>query len=82
MFHKHDFIVYGAGGFWDIEVKNTATIRPADLQSLRTFSTDYPEARTILLYRGTERLRIGGILCMPCEQFLQSMKPGDTLSIE
>ncbi|MEX1184770.1 MAG: DUF4143 domain-containing protein, partial [Gemmatimonadota bacterium] len=32
-----DFIVYGEAGFWAIEVKNAAKVRPQDLRPLRSF---------------------------------------------
>ncbi|HUH12300.1 MAG TPA: AAA family ATPase, partial [Longimicrobiales bacterium] len=51
-----DFVLYGPEGFWAVEVKNSAQVRPADLRGLRSFRDDYPEARGILLYRGERRL--------------------------
>ena len=70
-----DFIVYGGDGFWALEVKNTARIRPRDLRGLKSFRDDYPECETALLYRGTERLQIDGILCLPGEEFLRQLRP-------
>jgi len=74
-----DFVVYGRDGFWALEVKHTATIRPADLRGLRAFREDYPEATLRLLYRGREALEIDGILCLPCEDFLIRLIPGELL---
>jgi uncharacterized protein len=74
-----DFVVYGRDGFWAVEVKHTATIRPADLRGLRAFREDYPEATLRLLYRGRETLEIDGILCLPCEDFLMRLIPGELL---
>lgn len=76
-----DFVVYGRAGFWAIEVKNSASVRPADLRGLRAFHEDYPTARLVLLYRGNRRLRIDGISCMPCEAFLSELRPGRDLPI-
>jgi len=59
-----------------LEVKNTAQIRPADLQGLKSFGEDYPESSRYLIYRGTERMVRDGILCLPCEEFLMGLKPG------
>ncbi|MEW6338280.1 MAG: AAA family ATPase [Acidobacteriota bacterium] len=70
-----DFVVYGACGFWAIEVKNTAQIRPPDLRGLRAFRQDYPEASLLLLYRGRDRLRIGDVLCVPVDEFLHALHP-------
>jgi uncharacterized protein len=74
-----DFVVYGRDGFWAVEVKHTATVRPADLRGLRAFREDYPEATLRLLYRGREALEIDGILCLPCEDFLLRLAPGKLL---
>jgi len=75
-----DFILYGPEDFWAIEVKNTARIRPRDLRSLRTFREDYPECRPLFLYRGREQFLRDGILCVPCDEFLQQLKPGNKLT--
>ncbi len=75
-----DFILYGQDCFWAIEVKNSAKINNKMLKGLNTFLEDYPEAQTILLYRGNERLKIGNILCLPCEPFLRSLVPGKIIS--
>jgi predicted AAA+ superfamily ATPase len=74
-----DFVVYGRDAFWAIEVKHTATIRSADLRGLRAFREDYPEATLRLLYRGEETLDIDGILCLPCDDFLLRLVPGQPL---
>ena len=74
-----DFVVYGSDGFWAIEVKNSAKVRPLDLRGLRSFRHDYPECSAMLLYRGTERLRIDGIWCLPGEEFLRGLRPSRQL---
>ncbi len=70
-----DFVVFGTLGFWAIEVKNTEKIRIEDLAALSAFHEDYPEAKTIFLYRGKERMLKNGILCLPCDEFLSSLYP-------
>jgi predicted AAA+ superfamily ATPase len=70
-----DFVVFGASGFWAIEVKNSTTIRAEDIQPLLSFHEDYPEAKMVLLYRGTERLIKKDVLCLPCEEFLKNICP-------
>ncbi len=70
-----DFVIFGPLGFWAIEIKNSATIRPSDLQGLITFQEDYPEAKTILLYRGKDRLLKNNVLCLPCDEFLKNIIP-------
>lgn len=75
-----DFIVYGPDGFWAIEVKNSVRIDRKELRGLRSFCEDYPECIPLLLYRGKERLKIGDILCVPCEEFLCQLQPGRGLN--
>jgi predicted AAA+ superfamily ATPase len=70
-----DFVVYGASGLYALEVKNSGRVRPEDLRGLKAFAADYPECRRLLLYRGTERVLQDDILCLPCEEFLQSLRP-------
>ena len=70
-----DFVIYGPDGLCGIEVKNSKDVRPADLRGLRSFKEEYPEGNVILLYRGKDRLLKGDILCMPCEEFLVSLRP-------
>jgi predicted AAA+ superfamily ATPase len=74
-----DFVVHGPAGFWAFEVKHTATLRPRDVESLRAFGEDYPEANLRLLYRGSEPLEIAGVRCLPCERYLLQMVPGRPL---
>ena len=66
-----DFVVYGPQGFWAIEVKNTDKLNPKDLTGLKSFKQDYPEAKTIFLYRGQRSLMQDEILCLPVEEFLK-----------
>jgi len=76
-----DFVVYGAGGFWAVEVKNSTKVRQADLSGLRAFVADYPECRPLLIYRGREHLMIGDISCMPGEEFLRGLKASSDLLV-
>jgi predicted AAA+ superfamily ATPase len=71
-----DFVVYGDSGIHAVEVKNTGQLGLDDLRSLRTFGDDYPQSSRYLLYRGKERFRRHDILCLPCEDFLLQLKPG------
>lgn len=74
-----DFIVYGQTEFWAIEVKNKKKIFPQDLKALEIFLENYPAAKTIMLYRGTEQLKIKNVLCLPCAEFLSQLKPNQPL---
>ncbi len=70
-----DFVLYGEHHFHAIEVKNAKQVHPKSLKSLKVFSIDYPVAKPILLYRGTEKLMIDGIPCWPVDEFLLQLKP-------
>jgi len=70
-----DFVVYGPEELWAIEVKNSRNVRSQDLKGLRAFKEDYPEAQTLLLYRGEERLKVDQVLCLPCARFLKALRP-------
>jgi predicted AAA+ superfamily ATPase len=74
-----DFVVHGEAGLWAIEVQNSARVRPADLRSLRTFVSDYPECTPLLLYRGDARLSVDGVLCRPVGEFLGTLRPDRAL---
>lgn len=76
-----DFVVYGAAGFWALEVKNTARVRPEDLCGLTAFADDYPQANIALLYRGKRRERRGRIWILPVEEFLRKLVPGELLPV-
>jgi predicted AAA+ superfamily ATPase len=60
-----DFILYGERGLHAIEVKRTARFREADLDGLRAFCADYPEAKGCLLYGGRERYRFANTQVVP-----------------
>ena len=70
-----DFVLYGEDHFHAVEVKNAKQIHPKILKSLKTFLSDYLEASAMLLYGGTEKLMVDGILCSPVEDFLLQLKP-------
>lgn len=72
-----DFVIYGESGIDALEVKNAAKVRPADLRPLQAFREDYPDARCLLLYRGTEHFVRDNIRCMRCEAFLKALKPSE-----
>jgi predicted AAA+ superfamily ATPase len=74
-----DFIFYGQDTFCAIEVKNTARVYGKMLRGLLAFREDYPEAEACLLYRGKERLKMKGILCLPVEEFLINLRPNRPL---
>ena len=46
-----------------------------DFSGLKAFKEDYPEARTVLLYRGKEQYLVNNVLVMPVDTFLLNMVP-------
>lgn len=77
-----DFVVYGPNEFCAIEVKNSASISPKDLNGLLAFRDEYPEAKSLLLYRGSRRRYEKGILIIPCEEYLRYIHPEKSLYIQ
>lgn len=75
-----DFIVYGPNEFCAVEVKNSESISPKDLHGLQAFCEEYPEAKPLLLYRGSKRRYEKGIRIIPCEEFLKELRPEILLS--
>lgn len=71
-----DFVVYGESGLHAIEVKNTSHVRATDLRGLISFAEDYPQSRLYFVYRGKERLKQDGVLCLPGDEFLANLEPG------
>ncbi len=71
-----DFIIYGPDTFAAIEVKHAANVHAVDLRSLKSFGEDYPEAHRMLVYRGSRRLQLDGITCIPASEFLKNLYPG------
>ena len=45
------------------------------IRPLLAFLQDYPQAKACLLYGGKERLKVNGVLCLPCEEFLRGLVP-------
>jgi predicted AAA+ superfamily ATPase len=74
-----DFVVYGENVFYALEVKNTTRVKPKMLQGVLAFKEDYPEAQILFLYRGKERIKIGGVLCLPVQEFLLNLEPDKPL---
>ena len=72
-----DFVVYGDLGLQAIEVKNAQRVHASDLRGLKSLSDDYPEAMCALLYRGEHRMRIDNIPCVPVDDFLRQLTPGE-----
>ena len=74
-----DFVVYGGETLAAIEVKSSKSVFSQDLRPLCAFLEDYPQAQAYLLYRGRERLKMGSVLCLPCDEFLRQLVPNQPL---
>jgi uncharacterized protein len=72
-----DFVLYGGNTFTAIEVKNARVLNPADYNGLISFGDDYPEARLLLLYKGSLLMKQRNISVIPVEIFLRN--PGEFL---
>jgi hypothetical protein len=73
--------VYGSTQFYAIEVKNSNRVRIEDLSGLKNFKADYPECTPVLLYRGKERIKMDGIICIPLSEYLPQILPGNPLPV-
>jgi len=65
-----DFVVYAADAFAAIEVKRKRNIASHDLNGMRAFGNEYPEAARIILYGGDHKETINGIQLIPIAQAL------------
>ena len=70
---KSILLYAGKTCFWVIKVKNSATIHPKDLRSLKTCGEDYPGAETFLVYRSRERLKRDDISIVSAAEFPPGM---------
>jgi predicted AAA+ superfamily ATPase len=66
-----DFVLYGEQSLIALEVKRTNRFDRKDLRGLKAFKSDYPSARCILLYGGTEKLYMDDIEILPIEHLLK-----------
>lgn len=69
-----DFVLYGPKGFFACEVKRSNKITTKDLQGLKTFAMDYPEAQLFLLYGGNRKEFIDGIFVLPIAEALPNLR--------
>ena len=77
-----DFVVYGEDTFLAIEVKRSRKVSSKDVRPLLTFLEDYPQAKACLLYDGKERLKVNGVLCLPCDEFLRGLVPDSPAPVD
>ncbi len=70
-----DLVLYGSDGIFAFEVKNSTHIRPQYLRGLRELKKDYPDVKSVFLYRGSEKLLRNEVLCWPVDDFLMQLSP-------
>ncbi|MFH2061582.1 MAG: AAA family ATPase [Candidatus Beckwithbacteria bacterium] len=68
-----DLVVYGKRGIKAFEVKSRQQIDSRDLIGLKTFLTDYPEAKGYLIYGGKVKQYREGVEIWPAEEALKSL---------
>lgn len=78
-----DLILYGENGFFAFEFKSSSRLRGLDLETLKLFKVDYPQASLFCVYGGTETQTLGNILIISALEFfhkadliLQNKWPG------
>lgn len=62
-------------------MKNGRIIHPQDLKGLKEFQKDYPEVTPVFIYRGENKVKKNGIVCIPAKEFFQTMNPNCMLPI-
>jgi len=68
-----DFVMYGERGLKAIEVKRSSRVRQEDLAALESFRSDYPMARTLLVYGGARDYTEGGVRVLSMDTFLRNL---------
>lgn len=68
-----DFIAYGEKGLVAFEIKSKRNISSADLYGLKSFQQDYPMAKGVMVYRGSQKRYIQGIEIWPIAEALLSL---------
>ena len=76
-----DFVVYGPKGFWALEVQRGKILSPSDMNGLKAFQEEYPEAKCCLLYTGDQRTTYRGFLCIPIKEFLLNLKIDEPITL-
>lgn len=68
-----DFILYGPKGLLAFEIKRSSRISKKDLNGLRLFANDYPEAKLYMLYGGSRQEYVNNISILPVEKALKEL---------
>ena len=68
-----DFILYGPKGLLAFEIKRSGRISKKDLNGLKSFANDYPEAKLYMLYGGSRQEYVDNISILPVEKALKKL---------
>lgn len=68
-----DFILYGPKGLLAFEIKRSGYISKKDLNGLKSFANDYPEAKLYMLYGGSRQEYVDNISILPVEKALKEL---------
>ncbi|MDL1967052.1 MAG: ATP-binding protein [Deltaproteobacteria bacterium] len=68
-----DFILYGPKGLLAFEIKRSSRIAKKDLNGLKSFANDYPEAKLYMLYGGSRPEYVDNISILPVEKALKEL---------
>lgn len=68
-----DFILYGPKGLLAFEIKRSSRISKKDLNGLKSFASDYPEAKLYMLYGGSRQEYTDNISILPVEKALKEL---------
>jgi len=71
--HEVDFVLYGEKGIYAFEIKRSKSLSHDDLQSLKLFGEDYPEAKSYIFYGGKDTLYLDNITALPLEEALKKL---------
>lgn len=68
-----DFVLYGPKGLIGIEVKKNRKLKLKDLNGLKAFARDFPEAQCYCFYGGASEEEVDGIKVIPVQNALQKI---------
>jgi len=68
-----DFILYGPKGLLAFEIKRSSRISKKNLNGLRLFANDYPDAKLYMLYGGSRQEYVNNISILPVEKALKEL---------
>jgi len=68
-----DFVLYGPKGLYAIEIKRSRSLSRKDLNGLKAFQEEYPEAVCWMVYGGDHKQHLDNILAIPFAEFLTSL---------